>query len=81
MMTMDSLSKLARQTLPRKLCDEWFTARATIRKELSAARPLPEGRLQRYIPWDDPEYVARCAVKLAELTQRAQEHVNRFAGE
>ena len=86
-LTQDSLVAIARM-LPLKLRDEYFQRRLEIRIDIKMSRGAPpkeknhSGRLWQpttYVHWDDPEFVARCAVMLAELQQRAQARVNGLA--
>lgn len=80
MMAMDSLSRTARATLPAHLREEWFRMRGEIRRAIRDER-YTAGPRARYVSWDDPEFVARCALKLAELHQQVDKYTSRFAGE
>lgn len=77
MLTMEGLRQAA-QSLPPALRDDWYTQRSVIRARIAVAR----GRDRRipHVSWDDPEFIAQCAVHLATLQQRVQQHINRFGG-
>jgi hypothetical protein len=82
-MTMDKLRDAAR-LLPFKLRDQWYAERKAIRAQIAVSRTYTSPNGGRRIPsvfWDDPEFIARCAVRLAEFHTQAQAAVNRLAGE
>lgn len=80
MMTMETLRDAAFK-LPPKLRDQWFEGRKGIRARVALSRITYEPhRHLPHVSWDDPEFVAQCAVYLAELHLEAQAAVNRLAG-
>lgn len=77
-LTHDSL-KFAARTLPQKLRDEYFEGRTKIRDELHKSRYGGSAfRNASFVMWDDPEFIALCAVLLAQLQQRVNHIVSRF---
>lgn len=75
-MDMDHLYRAAR-ALPQGLRDEWHREIRIIRGTLAGERRY---KYISGVSWDDPEYVAKCAIKLAEFQVRVQNHINRFGG-
>ena len=83
MITHDTLRDAA-FTLPKPLRDRYFEERKAIRARIAISRITYEPRRLVYVSWDDPEFVAKCAVLIAvliaELQLEAQAAVNRLFG-
>jgi hypothetical protein len=65
------------KTLPQPFRSDYFQERNRIRARLHDERYGT--RIRGHIDWHDPEFVARCAVLLAELQQKVQNQFNRLA--
>lgn len=77
MITHDTLRDAA-FTLPKPLRDRYFEERKAIRARIALSRK--ENRRISHVVWDDPEFVAKCAVLIAALQLEAQAAVNRLFG-
>lgn len=83
MITHESLREQAAR-LPKALRVKYFNERLAIHRRIHERRRRQ--RLQSRdpleyvpVPWDDPEFVALCAIKLAELMSEVQDAANRLA--